>query len=161
MLQIQKIMSGAAFVFALSASPLLAQTQQTEPVQQGSQEKIEVSDAELSKFADAFKQIQVVANQQQQKMVKTVEDEGLDVQRFNEIHTASMDKSKEMDATPEEIKKHEAITTKLDTMQNDFEDTIKKIVENQDISYERFEQVQMALQTDTDLQQRLQKMIQG
>ncbi len=161
MLHIRKIFTGATLVLAMSASSLFAQTQQTDQMSQQSQEKIEVSDAELGKFAKAFKQVQVMGQQEQVKMAKTVKDEGLDVQRFNEIHKASLDPNKESDATPEEEKKHKAILAKLDTMQQDFEGNMKKIVENQDMEIDRFQQISMALRTDKDLQQRLQQMLQS
>lgn len=161
MLHIRKIIGGAALMMAMGSAPLVAQTTQPEAMPQQSQEKIDVSDAELGKFADAFKQVQVISQQAQVQMAKTVEDEGLDVERFNEIHKASIDPNAETDTTPEELEKHKAIIAGLDTMQKDFEQNITKIIENQDISVERYQQVAMALQTDADLQQRLQKMLQG
>ena len=161
MFSIRKTLSGAVLFAVMSAAPMVAQTQQMGQASQQSQEKIEVSDAELGKFADAFKQIQVMSQQANQKMAKTVSDEGLEVQRFNEIHKASLDPNKESDATPEEEKKHKAILAKLDTMQKDFEGKVEKIIENQDMKVERYQQVAAALQTDTELQQRLQKILQG
>src|SRR5690606_40331772 len=52
------------------------------------QEKVEVSDAELGKIANAFKGIQQVNAQAQQEMVKTVEESGLDRKstRLNSSH---------------------------------------------------------------------------
>ena len=157
MSKIKRIISGAFIMATMSAMPAFAQTQAMSQQEQGQQ--VDVSDEELGKFANAYKQMQVMGQQAQQKMATTVEDEGMDIQRFNEIHQATMDPSKESDATEEEMAMHEKIVTKLDTMQKDFQDKLTKVVENQDLSMDRYQQIATALQNDTELQQRLQKML--
>lgn len=158
MLSIKRLLSGAFIVAAMSATPAFAQTQAM-PQQQQQQVDVDVSDDELSKFANAYKQVQVLGQQAQQEMATAVQDEGMDIERFNEIHQASMNPQQESDATSDEMEKHGKVVEKLDKMQGDFQSKLQKAVENQDMDMERFEQISMALQSDTELQQRLQEMM--
>ncbi|HEA31147.1 MAG TPA: DUF4168 domain-containing protein [Leeuwenhoekiella sp.] len=157
MSKIKRILGGAFVLATMSTMPAFSQAQAMPQQQQ--QEQVDVSDEELAKFADAYKQMQVMGQQAQQKMATTVEDEGLDIKRFNEIHQATMDPKTENDATEEEMAMHKKIVEKLDGMQKDFQGKLTKIVENQDLSMDRYQQIATALQTDTELQQRLQKKL--
>lgn len=157
MSKIKRILSGAFVLAAMSSMPAFAQMEATPQLDQS---ETEISDEELQKFANAYKQMQVMGQQAQQKMVQSVEEEGMEIERFNEIHQASMDADAESDATDDEKATHKKIVTKLDTMQQDFQDKLTKVVENQDMDMERYQMIATALQTDTELQQRLQKMLQ-
>ncbi|HSP11132.1 MAG TPA: DUF4168 domain-containing protein, partial [Salegentibacter sp.] len=105
--------------------------------------------------------ITVVNQQAQQEMIKTVEDSGFDVQRFNEIHQASLDPNQEVEVSSEEKAKHKEVVTEIEGMQGKFQKDMEEVIEKEGLSIERYEQLAMALQTDTELQQRLQKLMQG
>ncbi|MGY5847582.1 DUF4168 domain-containing protein [Salegentibacter sp. HM20] len=160
MLRLKKIGKIIAISAFLAASPAMVNAQQL-PAPQQQQEKIDVSDEELSKFAQAYQGIMVVNQEAQQKMLATVEAEGFDVKRFNEIHQASLDPETEVEVTPEEEEKHRKAIEKIQGMQENFQAQMEQVIETQGLSLERYEQVAMALQTDTELQQRLQQMLQG
>lgn len=160
MLKLKKIAGMMFLTAAMAASPAVVNAQQL-PAPQQQQEKIDVSDDELSKFAQAYQGIMVVNQEAQQKMLATVEEEGFDVQRFNEIHQASLDPNQEVEVTAEEEEKHKKTVEKIQGMQEEFQSQMEQVIEKQGLTVERYEQVAMALQTDTELQQRLQQMMQG
>ena len=156
-----KKIAGLLFAFALfSTAGVFAQTQQL-PQQQQQAVTVDVSDEELAKFADAYQRIRMVNQKAQQQMVKKVEDGGFDVKRFNEIHQASLDPNTESDATAEEKKKHKAVIAEIESMQGKFQKEMEGAIEEQGLEVARYEKIAMALQTDTELQQRLQKLMQG
>lgn len=159
MLKSKKIASFLFFAVVGSAT-VFAQTPQQMPPQQ-QQEKIEVNDDELSKFADAYQGITVVNQEAQQKMVKVVEDGGFDVQRFNEIHQASLDPNQEVEVSSEEEAKHKEVVEEIEGMQGEFQQEMEEIIKKEGLTVERYEQLAMALQTDRELQQRLQQLMQG
>ena len=156
MSKIKRILGGVFVLTLMSTMPAFSQV---DAMPQQEQAQIEVSDEELGKFADAYKQMQVIGQEAQEKMVSTVEDEGMDIKRFNEIHQSTMDPATEGDATAEEMEMHKKVVEKLDAMQQGFQEQVAKIVESQDLNMDRYQQIAMALQTDTALQQRLQKML--
>ncbi len=158
MLKSKKI-AGLLFVFALlTGSAAISQT----PTMPQKQQKVDVdvSDAELSKFAKAYQGLRMMNQQVNQKMMKTVTDGGLEVKRFNEIHQASLDPNKEVEATEEELEKHKTILTEIEGMQGEFQKKMETTIKDQGLTVERYQKLATALQTDKELQTRLQKMMQ-
>ncbi|APS40118.1 DUF4168 domain-containing protein [Salegentibacter sp. T436] len=156
-----KKIAGLLFAFALLGSAsVFAQTQQL-PQQQQQTVDIDVSDEELSKFADAYQKIRMVNQQAQQEMAKKVEDSGFDIQRFNEIHQASLDPNTEVDATEDELTKHKEVVSEIEGMQGEFQKEMENAISEEGLDVARYEKIAMALQTDTELQQRLQQLMQG
>ncbi|WP_339649414.1 DUF4168 domain-containing protein [uncultured Salegentibacter sp.] len=156
-----KKIAGLLFAFALLGSAsVFAQTQQL-PQQQQQTVDIDVSDEELSKFADAYQKIRMVNQQAQQEMAKKVEDSGFDIQRFNEIHQASLDPNTEVDATEDELTKHKEVVSEIEGMQGEFQKEMENAISEEGLHVARYEKIAMALQTDTELQQRLQQLMQG
>ncbi len=158
MLKLKKIAS-FLFIFAVVASAsVFAQTPQQMPQQQ--QVDVDVSDDELSKFANAYQGITVVNQEAQQKMVKVVEDNGFEIQRFNEIHQASLDPNKEVEVSSEEETKHKEVVSEIEGMQGEFQKDMEQIIEKEGLEIDRYEKIAMALQSSQKLQQRLQSMMQ-
>ena len=158
MLRLKKMATSVFFTAVLGTVTAVAQTpQQMAPQQQ--QQKVDVNDEELTKFANAYQGITVINQQAQQKMVKTVEDSGFDVKRFNEIHQASLDPNKEIEVSSEEKARHKEVVSEIEGMQGEFQKDMENVIEEQGLSVERYEQLAMALQQDTELQQRLQKLM--
>ena len=103
-----KKMNGFLLTLALFGS-LTIFAQNPQLPQQSTQQQVEVSDAELEKFATAFQQVRVITMEAQQEMAGVVANEGMEIQRFNEIHTAALDPEVEVTATEEEKKQHQKI----------------------------------------------------
>lgn len=127
--------------------------------QTAEQKKVEVSDGELGKIATAFQGVQEVNVQAQQKMMKTVEDNGFEIDRFNELFEASQSPEKKADASTEEKEKFGVVMNKMQEMQSGFQKQMEDVITKEGISLDRYQEVAMALQTDTKLQQRLQALL--
>lgn len=160
MLKLKKVASFLFFFTVMGTFASFAQTPQL-PQQQQQQPKVEVSDSELTKFANAFQGIRMVNQEAQQEMMQVVEEGGMDVQKFNEIHQASMDPAVEVEASEAELKKHQEITSELEEMQGTFQAKMEKVITDADLTLERYEQIAMGLQSDPELQERLRAVFQG
>lgn len=125
---------------------------------------IEVSDEELDKFAEVSMAAQQVQGQAQQEMIAIVEEEGLDVQTYNTIAEArfnDQDES-ELDVSSEDIEKFNTASSEIEGMQAEVEQEMSEVVEAEGMEMERFMEINMALQQDQELQQRMQqKMMEG
>ena len=119
----------------------------------------DVSTAELNKFADAFKEVQVENQTAQQEMMGIIKDKGLDVQRFNEIQKSTMDPNSKIEVTDEELKMHAAIVGELEKMQPELETKMEAIIEDSGLTLDRYKAVAMALQNDKSLQQKFQSIL--
>ncbi len=142
------------------------QKQQMQPGQMPGQQqpqqgqKLEVSDAELKKFANAAQQVQMLSQQSQQQMVSAVQEEGLDIERFNEIHQAQQNPQQKSNATDAEMKKFTAAMNQIQTIQNNTISKIQQKISDNGLTENRYQQISQAMQTDTSLQQRLQAIFQ-
>jgi len=151
----KKFFSSLLFVVAVGTASVTAQST-TMPQQQ---EKIEVSDAELSQFADVFQKMRMMNQEAQKEMMAVIQEEDLELQRFNEIRQAKMDPEKEVETTDVENKKYKAVVSELEEMQPELQKKMQEVIAGSDLSMERYQQLAMALRSDAELQQRLQQMM--
>jgi hypothetical protein len=158
MLKMKKIASLLIFLTVVGSMSAIAQTQPMPPQQKV---EVDVNDQELAKFAEAYQGLRMVNQQAQQKMVDVVESEGFDIQRFNEMYQTSMDPNKELEASAEEMDKYESTVQKIEGMQGEIQEQMEEVITDQGFTMERYEKLAMALQTNPEMQQRLQEMLQG
>ncbi|HSP82731.1 MAG TPA: DUF4168 domain-containing protein [Gillisia sp.] len=151
----------AGFFLSLSILGSAAVFAQTQQLPQQQQQPVEVSDAELEKFANAFQQVRVITMEAQQEMAGVVTNEGMDIQRFNEIHEAVLNPEVEVTATEDEKKQHGKIISELETIQAGVQAKMEKAVQDQGITPARYEQIAMGLQNDPKLQERVKKIFQS
>lgn len=135
---------------------LTAAAQQTQAAAATMKAQTDVTTAELSKFADAFQEVQVENQAAQQKMMGIIKEEGLEVERFSEIQKAQMNPEAEVEATDEELKMHAAVVTELQKMQPELESKMQEIIGEHGLTLDRYKAVAMALQQDKDLQKKFQ-----
>ncbi|MFW6227254.1 MAG: DUF4168 domain-containing protein [Bacteroidota bacterium] len=117
----------------------------------------EVTDQEIKQFAAAFQKVQEVDQQTQQKMIKAIQDEGIDVQRFNEIQQAQQDPNQEVDATSEEMNKYESVSKELEQIQGQAQQKMQEIITEEGLTIQRYQEVAAAIQASQELQQKLQE----
>ncbi len=133
--------------------------QNPDPFQQPSQ-ATEVSDKELEQFADAAQQVQIINQEFQQRMINKLEENELDVQRFNEIQQAQQNPGQEINATSkEEMKNYNASTRELEKIQGQAQQKIQEKITESGLTVSRYEEIAMILQNNLELQEKL-KMIQ-
>ncbi|PHR95816.1 MAG: hypothetical protein COA80_09835 [Leeuwenhoekiella sp.] len=142
----------------LGGFSLTAKAQQADAVTRA-QDQVDVTPAELNNFANAFVEVQTVNQTVKQKMMTVITEEGLEVERFNSIQKAKMNPEVPVEASEEELKKHGAIVTKLQEMQPLLVAKMKEVIENHNLSFDRYREVAMALQQSKDLQKRFQNVM--
>lgn len=150
-MEFSKRLNTLLICFLMIGSTALSQTTQ--------QEKVTVSDDELGKIITVFQNIQLVNNQGQQEMAKTIESNGLEMERFNELYEASQSPEKEANASTEEKEKYGVIINEIQKTQMELQEQMKDIITKEGFTLERYEQVATALQTDAELQQRIQSRV--
>lgn len=154
-----KRIAGILFFLAISSNVMFAQVNQTQQTQTQVQQT-EVTDSELEDFAQAFQAMRMLNQQVQQEMAGVVEGEGMEIQRFNEIHQATVDPQREIDATEEERQQYQNITSEIQERQTSFQQQIEETISDADMSMERYEQIATQLQNDPELQERLREVFQ-
>lgn len=122
---------------------------------------VSVTSLELQQFVQAIKQLQVVDRQNQQKMAKVLEEEGLSPQRFSEIGQ-SLQNPGNPPANPiseEEKQKFQNAIQKMEKIQQDSMPKQQRAISMQGLQIERFRQIDIAVQQDPTLKKRVQQML--
>lgn len=119
----------------------------------------EVSEEELTKFANAYQEMQVQNQEAQQLMVNIIEAEGMDVDRFSTIQQASMENNQNVEATEAEVKMHQNAMVKIQEIQPELEKKATEKIVATGLTMERFEALAAVIQNDQGLQQRLQAIL--
>lgn len=144
---------------APSDDPMQEQFQQQQPPTSD----IEVSDDELMKFVEVSSIAQEVQMESQTEMVGIVEDEGLDVDTYNQIAEAqeSGQSDEELDVSAEDRENFDRATEAIAEIGQEMEGKMASAIEEEGMEMERFMEINMALQQDQNLQQRIQQMMMG
>ena len=159
-MKLQSIATGiVAFAFALFSLPAQAQF---EMPQQQAPPQIEVSDDELELFIDASMNAQTVQAQSQQEMIAVVDEEGIEVSTYNEIMQAQQmgQPVDDLDVSGEDLERFESAHEQIQEIEVQMERQLAEAIEDKGMDMERFQEINMALQQDPELQQRAQQKIQ-
>ena len=121
----------------------------------------EVSDSELANFAEVFQEVQSISQESQNKMVKIIQDEGLDLQRYNAIARAQQSGDKDLKVSNEEIEKLQAINSQLKEIDSEANKTMQKKINDSDLTVPRYQEIMELLQNDEQLKIKLQEHFQN
>lgn len=124
-------------------------------------EEEEVSDKELQQFASALQQVQNLDQQAQQDMVKAVEEEGLEAQRYSEIQQAQQVPDQESDVTDEELVKYKSASAELEKIQVEAQQKMQDKILEEGLTVPRYQELAAVIQASPELQQKLQEYLQG
>ena len=121
----------------------------------------DVSDEELNEFVDALTQAQEVQAEAQMEMLEVVENEELEVDTYNQIAQALQlgQTVEDLDIDEEDMQKFENASAEIVEIEQEMEGKLSEAIESEGMSMERFEEINMAIQQDPALQQRVQQMI--
>lgn len=146
-------------IWAIFAVPAQAQFEMPE---QEAPPQIEVSDEELELFIDASMNAQSVQAESQQEMISIVDEEGIEVNTYNQIIQAQQtgQSMEDIDVSAEDIEKFERANEQIQEIEEQMERQLTEAIEEEGMEMERFQEINMAIQQDPSLQQRVQQMIQ-
>ncbi|MFO7827215.1 MAG: DUF4168 domain-containing protein [Bacteroidales bacterium] len=147
-----KKLASLFLTIVLSSTFVVAQTQ--------TPQETDVSDDELKTFASAFKQVQAIDQKAQQDMVKAVQDEGLSVQRYNELLQNEENPEQNANPTEEEKQQFKKINISIEGIQMKAQESMHKKIQDEGLSIKRYQEIAFAVQNSPELQERLQQYMQ-
>jgi hypothetical protein len=153
---LSKKLYGLFFILLMVTSVVFAQVPQQMPQQQTT----EVSDGEMKQFALAFVEVQNIEQKVQPEMIQAVEEEGIEVQRFNEIMNARQDPNQEVDASEDELKKFASANREIEDIQNRAQREMMEKIAESGLTVDRYQKIMVAVRNDPALQQKLQSSMQ-
>lgn len=136
------------------------QQQQQQMQQQPEQQDIDVEDEELEQFADIYQDVMQKNQEAQEEMVEAIKKEGLSVEDYQKMREADNNpEADDQDVSDEDLAKKENIDNKIQEMEPKLQEEQTNIIEDSDLSVDRYQEIAMALRSDQDLQQKLQKIL--
>ena len=119
----------------------------------------QISDERLKKFVDVYKKLAPTRQQAEAKMIDAIEKQGITAERFTEIASAQQSNTQANSGTPEEMKKFNAAAKDVSDIQKEFQPKIEKIMTDEGMKPEEFENIVIAYQTDSQVQQKIQALL--
>lgn len=159
-----KSLSGKAsvlsFLFVLFFSAgVMAQV----PMQGDQQQQVntDFSEEELEDFVDVYVKASEIQQENETVMMQAIEEEDLELERFNEILTARQNQAsvQDIDATPEELASFNKAAEKIMEVQQEAQTEINELIE-EEIGAEKYQQIAMAYQQSPEVQQKINEKLQ-
>lgn len=130
------------------------------PMQQQQEVKTDFDDAELKKFANAAGKVVVIQQETEQKMIQAIEEENLDLNKFNEIMTAQQNQQTEnVDATPEDLQKFDKAAAQVMKIQTDVQSEMVEVIQKEGLEPQQYEQILLAYQSNQDVKAKIDALI--
>ena len=146
-------------LFCIMPFTMMAQEQkQVGPVQQQPEAK-KVTDSELTKFASVYAQVNQISQAAQQKMIKKVQGNGFQVQKFQELQKKKQ-QGQSLEISEEKKKKFNATTQALQEIQKNTQMKAVSTIKEGGLTLQRYQQIVGQLRQDQNLQKRLKSKMQ-
>ncbi|MFO8055140.1 MAG: DUF4168 domain-containing protein [Bacteroidales bacterium] len=147
-----KAISGI-LVMLLFSLPLFAQV----GMEQQGQQDDEITDEDLKKFAKVSEDLDKMQEESNAEMEEIIKKNGMELQRFNEIMQAKRS-GQEVEMEDGEEEKFQKINQELQEYQQGNQQKAVDVLDKRDLSQQKYMAIRQKLQTDKELQQRLEKI---
>lgn len=141
----------------LGLRPELVRGQQPGQMQQT---EIEVSDQELQQFASAMEEVNAIQENARNDMRVAVEESGLTIESYNQIvkEMKNAQTMADVSASEEEVEKVQDVADSISVIQTTMQQEMQEALQDEDLTQERFQAILQAVQSDPQLQQRMQEV---
>ncbi|UCS94122.1 DUF4168 domain-containing protein [Echinicola marina] len=128
---------------------------------QGATKDNNFTDEDYEKFVDINVAIIPVQQEMQGKMVKAIEDEGLEINRFQELARAQQSGNiQDASDDPAELAKFNQAGQKVMEMQKDVQVKVQEMIEEEALSVQKFQQISMAYNQDQKVKEKIDALMQ-
>jgi predicted Rossmann fold nucleotide-binding protein DprA/Smf involved in DNA uptake len=117
------------------------------------------SDQELEQFIEANKNAMIVQQGAEQKMIRAIQDEGLDIHTFNDILTSKQNPNHESQASPEDHNKFDNAVEEVVKIQEEMIVEMESAIEDSGITIETYEEILIAYQQNPKVQTKINEML--
>ncbi|MFW6223230.1 MAG: DUF4168 domain-containing protein [Bacteroidota bacterium] len=144
------LLSGLGIAFAQE----FQQEQQLDPAK--------ITDEKLKTFSDAFIDVQDIQEDLNNEVTDLIEQSDFDLERFNLLYSAYLENDEEQlsQLSDNEKKALETLMEKINTLQQEQQQTMIEAVQDNDLSVEDFNILVAAIQQNPELNERFQEIYQ-
>ncbi|MEX2600365.1 MAG: DUF4168 domain-containing protein [Balneolaceae bacterium] len=144
----------------------LSENSQQQPPMNGQMQQpqmdIDVSEEELELFLDASERARSLQMDAEQEMLAVLEEEGLEVETYSTIAQSLQmgQPADSIDASAEDMARYENASVQIEEIGSAMDQDVTSAIEDEGMEMERFQEINMAIQMDPQLQQRAQALFQ-
>ena len=160
----RKIFSSFVFIFVITVGYSVhaqeAPPAQQAPVSQQDAPDANISDQELESFVKAAVKVEKIQKESEDQMVKAIQDEGLEPNRFVEINTIQQNPAADTDnaVSEKELDNYNKAMKEVQSIQQGVQTEQIKVIEQEGLDVNRYVQIAKAVQQDPDLMKKVQDM---
>ena len=125
------------------------------------QEDNALSEKDMEQFAEVFIDIQAISEDAREGMVAALDEVGMSVDRFNEIQQMAQDPSSDLALSDEEEEQLNQANQSIQGIQMDAQQKMQQAILDNGMSVEKYQEIAMQVQTNPDLQQKIQAIMMG
>ncbi len=116
---------------------------------------------ELESFLKANEKVMAIQAESQKKMMAVIKEEGLTVDRFNQIIAASQDPKKENNASAEEMASFNNAAKEIMSEKRETQTEIVKSIEQEGINTQTYQEIMYAYQKSPKVKEEISEMIEN
>ncbi|WKK77353.2 DUF4168 domain-containing protein [Marivirga salinae] len=147
----------ATAIMSMFAVVLFAQQQM--PMQQ-KEVSTDYSDDEIETFVEANLDVTKVQQESQKKVMGIIEENDMNLERFNEIVAIQQGQSDE-EVEPKELEKFNAAAQEVMAHNQKTQSKMVAALKNHDISEEKYQNIMMAYQQDEEFRKKVDSIVQA
>jgi hypothetical protein len=139
-----------AFAIGISGGTLSAQDFMQQPQQQ-----VEYSDKQIDDFVGAVAKVLPVQQEVEQKMIKEIENNGMDLNQFNQIATQLQTSGNAEGVAEADVKKFEKVSEEVQKIQMENQEQINKVIADAGLTPEIYQEMVQAYSRDPQLKEKV------
>jgi hypothetical protein len=139
-----------AFAIGISGGTLSAQDFMQQPQQQ-----VEYSEKQIDDFVGAVAEVLPVQQEVEQKMIKEIENNGMDLNQFNQIATQLQTSGNAEGVAEADVKKFEKVSEEVQKIQMENQEQINKVIADAGLTPEIYQEMVQAYSRDPQLKEKV------
>ncbi len=146
------LVSGALVVVAQTGSGMESQSQ-------SGTASIDPDSGEFENFVEAMGEVQSLQEEMSVQVDEIISDASMDEDRFMEIHQQMQFGSESADLSGAEEEDYEALAADINSTQESFQEEMIDVIEDEDLTVDRFNAIVYAVQQDSELRDALDESL--
>lgn len=147
------------FIFMMPIEKGIAQEQTPQQPQPSTDIREDFSDQELKAFLNAHKKVSEIQIENEAKIIKVIDDEGLSIDRFNEILQAQQDPQKKTETSPEDLSSFNNAAQIIIEENQKAEKRMTSSIEEEGIDIDTYQQIMLAYQQSPAVQSKVNELM--
>jgi hypothetical protein len=141
------------FVFSIGNAALAQETVQQAPL------KEDFKKEELQSFIKANQKVVALQKASEEKMVKVIQEEGLTIERFNQLATSQQNPDKKVKVEAKEMETFNIAAQKISGIGKEADTQMQQSIKQEGIDVETYQQIILAYQKSPKVKQELEALL--